>query len=268
MKSFLFRTVLFLRHWFFATPFTRTHSPFVFEFHQKILNDHRTFYAFETIRQLRTHLEKDHRSIIAYPLVTESGRPEAKSQTISSVAKHSTLAPDLQKIIFRLILINRPTKILEIGTSLGLTTLLMHLANPKAQIITLEGNPELCKVAKENFSRFDTDKINLMEGDFEKTLPVALSQVNSIDLVFFDGNHRYLPTVAYFENCLKKAHGGSIFAFDDIHWSPEMRAAWKYVSTHPRVTLSIDLFRMGLLFFSPDFHQKRQFRIFSFSSLS
>jgi predicted O-methyltransferase YrrM len=100
-----------------------------------------------------------------------------------------------------------------------------------------------------------------MEGSFEKTLPFISNKIEKIDLLFVDGNHRKDPTLKYFHFFLSKATNNSIFIFDDIHWSKEMEEAWKQVQAHHSVTLTIDLFFVGLVFFSTDFKVKQHFTV-------
>jgi predicted O-methyltransferase YrrM len=99
----------------------------------------------------------------------------------------------------------------------------------------------------------------LLQGDFAKTLPVLLESLQQIDLAFVDGNHRKVPTLQYFEQLLPKTTASSILIFDDIHWSAEMEEAWESIKAHPAVTLTIDLFFIGLVFVNPDFKVKQGF---------
>ena len=118
------------------------------------------------------------------------------------------------------------------------------------KLITLEGSKNIAKIAKENFkTAAGLDNIELIEGDFEKTIPTVLEKFENIDLLFIDGNHRKNPTLEYFNIFLEKSTTDSIFIFDDIHWSGEMEEAWEEIKHHPSVTLTIDLFFIGSGFF-------------------
>src|SRR5690606_35219993 len=124
----------------------------------------------------------------------------------------------------------------------GITTLYEAVAAPTAKIITFEGCPQTAAVAERNFRKLNRQNIEIVTGNIDETLPERLKEVSSIDFVFFDANHRYEPTVRYFETCLSKAHNDTCFIFDDIHWSDEMEQAWETIRAHPSVTVSIDLF--------------------------
>jgi predicted O-methyltransferase YrrM len=114
---------------------------------------------------------------------------------------------------------------------------------------SLEGCPNTAAIAAKNFQSMDMADIRIMPGDFDQTLPLYLQSIQKLDQVFFDGNHRHEPTIRYFRACLAKAHEGSVFIVDDIHWSPGMEAAWEEIKAMPEVTVTLDLFFMGLVFF-------------------
>ncbi len=95
--------------------------------------------------------------------------------------------------------------------------------------------------------------IELITGDFNNTIDATLKKFEKLDYVFIDGNHQKAPTLNYFKKCLSKSNHKSIFILDDVNWSKEMKAAWKEIKAHPEVTLSIDLFFLGIVFFNPDF---------------
>src|SRR5690606_18603497 len=107
---------------------------------------------------------------------------------------------------------------LELGTSLGLTSAYLALARQTAQLYTFEGCPAIAAQARQNLKTVGVQNAQLIEGNLDQTLPQTLAQLDKVDFVFFDGNHRLEPTLRYFEQCLPKAHEGSVFIFDDIYW--------------------------------------------------
>jgi predicted O-methyltransferase YrrM len=88
-------------------------------------------------------------------------------------------------------------------------------------------------------------------------LPDLLPQVGKLDFAFIDGNHTYKATVSYFETLLKVAHNDTVFVFDDIHWSEGMEKAWNEICDNGQVTVSIDLFRMGIVFLNKDLSKQK-----------
>ena len=154
-----------------------------------------------------------------------------------------------------------PATVLELGTSLGITTTYLSLAKPDARLLTMEGSKEIAAVAKRIFKNLEIRNIEIIEGNFDNTLSTIISQLSSLDFAFIDGNHRREPTIRYFQQLLTKADNDSILVFDDIHWSSEMEAAWEMIKNNTEVTCSIDLFFIGIVLFRKEFKEKRHFVI-------
>ncbi len=143
----------------------------------------------------------------------------------------------------------KPSQMLELGTSVGLGSIPLAMGNPNGKLITIEGCASVASVAQSNFNKFGLTNIEQVIGNFDVELQAVLSQIGSIDLVYFDGNHRKLPTLRYFNQCLEKAHENSIFIFDDIYACDEMVTAWNEIKKHPKVSISLDFFHLGMVFF-------------------
>ena len=225
------------------------HSPFVFELYTKIIQAKTTFPVFEQIELLRKNLLMNSDIIEITDFGAGSRIYKTNQRKISQIAKSAEKNPKFGKLLFRLIHYFKPKTIFDLGTSLGITTIYESKAYDNSKILTFEGCPATAKIAKQNFEKLDCNNISLIVGNIDETLPAALSKINQLDFAFFDANHRYEPTIRYFEMCLAKAKEESIFVFDDIHWSNEMHEAWQYVRNHKEVMISIDLFYVGLVFF-------------------
>jgi len=222
------------------------HSPFVFDLLCNVLGDKGNYYAYDLIESVRAGLLLNDEKIE----VVDFGTGRNGQRSISEIARRSLSPKKYGQLLFRLVNRFQPKTILEMGTSLGISTLYLSFPQSSGQIVTLEGSPGIASVARKNFKRLKRTNIELIEGEFDGTLPVALEKLSQVDMAWFDGNHRGDATMRYFEACLPFAHEGSVFLFDDIHWSADMHRAWEKVRNHERVTLSIDLYRMGMLFFS------------------
>jgi predicted O-methyltransferase YrrM len=225
------------------------HSPFVFDLYHEVICHDGEFYAFAGIEQLRQRLLHDHRQIDVTDFGAGSRIRPSKRRKISEIARHSAKPPRLAQLLFRLVNRTQPAILLDVGTSLGLTTAYLAAARPGASLTTLEGCPRTAALARKNFDELGLKGVKLVEGEFASTLPQVLSQLKQVDFVFLDGNHRYGPTMAYFQACLEKRTEHSVFVIDDIYWSKEMERAWKEICRHPDVMISIDLFWLGLVFF-------------------
>ena len=128
-------------------------------------------------------------------------------------------------------------------------------------LFTCEGSVNIAAIAKQTFVQLNYTNITLIEGDFTKTLPSLLTQLQKIDLAFVDGNHKKAPTLNYFHQLLQYSNNNTILIFDDIHWSAEMEEAWAEIKNNSAVTLTIDLFFIGLVFINTNFTAKQHFTI-------
>jgi predicted O-methyltransferase YrrM len=125
----------------------------------------------------------------------------------------------------------------------------------------LEGASAIAGIAKRNFEKLRLDNVRLLQGNFEETLPSLLLSVKITDFVFIDGNHRREPTLAYFNQLVSFSTNSTISILDDIHWSKEMEEAWNQVKQHPAVTLTIDLFFIGIVCINTNIKTRQHFVI-------
>jgi predicted O-methyltransferase YrrM len=207
---------------------------------------------------LRNALLEDRRSI----KVTDfgAGDKEVFERPIASIAKKSSQKLRYNRLQFQIIRHIAPKTILEMGTSLGLSTALFAMAAPNARIITMEGCPNTAALAGSLFEKLGLQNVELIQGEFDKNLEGVLKDLGKADYIFFDGNHRMVPTLNYFLKGISYSHHESVFVFDDIRWSDQMVEAWKEINKHPSITLSLDMYQLGVLMFNPDL-PKRSLKI-------
>ena len=225
------------------------HSPFVFELYTKVIIAKTKNSIFIEIENLRKKLLRNKTVIEITDFGAGSRIYKTNQREIRQIAKSAEKKPKFGKLLFRLIQWFKPATIFDLGTSLGITTIYESKAYRDARVTTFEGCPATAAIAQKNFEASNCQNIEVVVGNIDETLPKAISQIEQLDFAFFDANHRYQPTVNYFEMCLQKATEESVFVFDDIHWSDEMHEAWQYIKNHSQVMISIDLFFVGLVFF-------------------
>jgi predicted O-methyltransferase YrrM len=235
------------------------HSPFVYNFIINVLNDKKQYDCYLPIEKRRQQLKKDTTVIEVEDFGAGSSVIKTKERMVKNIAASSLKPKKFAQLLFRIAKYYQPKTVLELGTSFGITT--SYLASAGAKVFTCEGSPAIANIAMRTFEQLHVKNTQLTEGDFAKTLPLLLQQLKTVDLAFIDGNHRKAPTLDYFTQLLSHINSSSILIFDDIHWSADMEAAWEEIKAHPAVTLSIDLFFIGLVFFSPDFKVKQHFTI-------
>ena len=236
------------------------HSPFVFDFIENVLNDHRHFYAYDTIEALRNRLLNDKGVIEVEDFGAGSRTDSSKKRSIASIAKNAVKPAKYGQMLFRLVNHYKPKSILEMGTSLGVSTAYLAAGNPEARVVTLEGSKEIAAIAKKNFEQLGLEAIQQVTGNFDQTLPFVLKD-QKFDLVFIDGNHRKEPTLNYFRLLLTNLYNETILIFDDIHWSREMEEAWMEICSNENVRVSIDLFFMGIVVFRNEIREKQDYKI-------
>ena len=237
------------------------HSPFVYDFVRQVLNDQRTFYAYGHVEALRKSLLNNETVIEVEDFGAGSTISKTNQRSVASIARHAAKSKKWAQLLFRIVNYYQPQTILELGTSLGISTAYMAMANPQARIITAEGSAAIAGQANKYFQSLQLPSIQQVTGNFDDTLPGILKTLPKLDLGFIDGNHRYEPTVRYFNQLLPSLHANSILIFDDIHWSADMERAWNAIKENNMVQVSIDLFFIGLVFFSDQFKVKQHFTI-------
>ena len=151
--------------------------------------------------------------------------------------------------MFRIANFFQPKYVLDLGTCLGITTAYIAASLPHSEFYTFEGASSLAQIAQKHFNMLNLPQVKIIEGNIDQTLPEILEKILQLDFAFVDANHRYQPTCRYFELMLTKAHEDTVIIFDDIYWSEEMEKAWEKIYQDPRVSLSIDLFELGMIFF-------------------
>lgn len=251
----------YLKYLFAAKTRYDVHGPFIFDFINQVIKDRRHYYAFDEIESRRDSLLANEATIIVEDFGAGSKVNKTPERKISAIAKNTLITPRFGQLMFRIVQNRQPETILEIGTSLGISTLYLAKAAPLAKLITLEGSKSVADIAQQQFNSLVCSNISIITGEFSATLPSALSQLQTLDLAFVDGNHRFAPTIDYFEQLKPYLTEKAIVIFDDIHWSDEMEKAWNTIKADPKVTLSIDLFFKGIVLFSKDFHHKAHYTV-------
>jgi len=227
------------------------HSPFVYRLLDNVIYDFDAKKVYSDVENQREQLFIDNRIITITDLGAGSHVNNNRQKKISDIAHNALKPPKLAQLLYRLVADLKPRNIIELGTCLGITTLYLQKAEPDAKVYTLEGCPETAGIARETFKKGDINNVEPIVGNFDDTLPGVINKLDELDFVFVDGNHQKDATLKYFEWCLPKVHENSMLIFDDIYWSDGMKEAWVQIKAHPKVTVTIDLFWIGLVFFKP-----------------
>lgn len=239
----------------------QAHSPLLYQLSKFVVEPNTPVVAEAQIEAIRKQLSGDTTNIDFKEYGAGSDANKQPRKTVASIAKSSLSRLAQCRQLSRLVSAYKPKHILEMGTSLGVSALYMAKAYPQSTIHTLEGDPTVAGIAQAQFDSVQAKNIKLSLGQFENILECTLTKMQQVDMAFIDGNHKYAPTIKYFETILPYCTSSTILIFDDIHWSDEMEEAWLAIQKHKSVTMTVDLFHMGIAFLSDDIKLKRHHRL-------
>ena len=229
------------------------HSPFVFDFVMKCIYDKTNYPEYEVLKNYRKFLLENKNTIEVTDFGAGSRIFKSNNREIAKIAQTAGISSKNAELLFRIVRYFQPKNILEIGTSLGLATSALSSGNQNAEVISLEGCPNTMAITKEMFQnssfKFNAENIKFVNTKFEDYLSNCQLKTENWQLIYFDGNHSKKATLAYFETLLPTISNDSVWIFDDIHWSLDMEEAWDSIKNHPEVSVTIDTFQWGIVFF-------------------
>jgi predicted O-methyltransferase YrrM len=229
------------------------HSPFVFHLVTKCFHDTKSKPEYQVLKNYRNSLLENTNTIDVTDFGAGSKVFKSNTRQIAKIAKTAGISGKRADLLFRIVNYFQPSTILEIGTSLGLATSALSLGarsvGEEAKITTLEGCPETAIQCQLQLQNFNIKNVELVISEFSEYFKTINHQPSTINLIYFDGNHSKSATLEYFELLLPTITNDTVWIFDDIHWSPEMEEAWEIIKKHPKVTVTIDTFQWGLVFF-------------------
>jgi predicted O-methyltransferase YrrM len=238
------------------------HSPFVFSLVKEVLNASQKEPVFKHIESIRKRLLKDDSVLEVEDYGAGSVTGATKYRKVKEIAHASLKSPKYARLLFHLVKFSQANLVIELGTSLGISTSYLAAAASGGKVYSFEGASSVMNMAERHFDELELSHVELIQGSFDQNLPDFINGLScSPDLVFIDGHHTYEATIRYFSLLLTKSNEDTIFVFDDIHWSSGMEKAWQEIKQHPQVTLTIDLFFMGIVFFRKSQLTKQHFTV-------
>ena len=240
------------------------HSPYLFAIVRLIMRDENGYYCFADIERRRELLLacEDELDVVDYG---SQGSPEGLhvSRRVCDIAKNHLESPKIGQLLFRLVLFmqqheHRPLQIIELGTSLGITTAYLASADSRNSVVTFEGSESVLHVAQGVWKILHLENITWQQGNIDHTLFIHARTQR--DIAYVDANHTYEATMRYAQHLLPMISTNGMLILDDIHYSEEMERAWNELKNDERVTSSMDLYHIGILFVNPCF-LKRHYKI-------
>ncbi len=256
IHTYIFRGQSLLRHLLTArhTRGNGIHSPRLFYIANTLFYDTNAYYCFGDIERQRERLKRASRAI----QVTDFGTGQSEVRTISSIARRSLANRREGQVLFRLVEYLKPQTVIELGTSLGITTAYLGkgCGMRGAVLHTFEGSPSIGEVAQDVWQRLQLTGIRLHIGNIDHTLGEVLASLEHVDFAFLDANHTEEATLRYFSQIAEKCTAQSVVVLDDIHYSRGMARAWKAIKQDSRVRCTMDVYHFGIVFFDPQYLRK------------
>ena len=266
----LYRLLSWLRHLLSAwnTGGEGVHSPYLFEWVRMVMSDKHAYYVWEDIEALRAEMLRDNRMIAFVDYGSgkkQLGDIVQEERLVRDIAKGSLARKQYAQMLFRLVNWlgdGRSLNIVELGTSLGVTTSYLAAVDSRNRVVTLEGCKAVAEIAKENWRKLGLRNIECWLGEVsvDSLQCVVDALTGGVDVAYIDANHTYASTREYFNVLAANVHEKSVIVVDDIHHSKEMERAWNAICADARVTSTIDLYQMGLVFFDKHYW-KRNYRM-------
>ena len=283
----LYRAKTWLRHQLTAwnTGGEGVHSPYLFEWVRMVMMDKNAYYIWGEIERCREKMLRDERELefVDYGSAIKSRSLENGSEAVCrleyrdtrrvcDIARRSLAKRKYAQMLSRLVnwlgashslengsgtacsLEFRGLTIVELGTSLGVTTAYMAAMDSRNRVVTFEGCEAVANIAKENWKALNINNIECRVGKID--VEELVRDIEHLDVAFIDANHTYEGTCKYFDVLAGKVREKSVIVVDDIHYSEEMEKAWKAICADERVTSTIDLYQMGLVFFDKHYWKR------------
>lgn len=267
-KLGLYRLTSWLKHQLTArhTGGHGVHSPYLFEWVRMVMGDKNSYYVWDEIEEIRQEMLKDTRELEFVDYGSGAQRKgEQSSRRVCDLAKNSLARRKDAQLLARLVgwLGKNGEKgliVVELGTSLGVTTAYMAAMDSRNKVVTCEGCPAVAEVARENWENLGLKNVECRVGEID--VVGLCSDLPRVDVVFMDANHTYDATLRYFDVLASHVHEKTVIVVDDIHYNAEMQKAWQVICADERVTSTMDLYRMGLVFFDSHYwHRNYKMRV-------
>jgi predicted O-methyltransferase YrrM len=246
-----FQAKAYLSYWLDAVDEHSLHSPFFFDFYTRVVKKSKDSGPIEKAEKLRSQLLQDKRILKG----NDPGSGSATKRKVRLIAKNSLSPVKLSSFYNSTLEYFKAKKVIELGTSFGINTLYLASKNDRS-VTTFEGSAETADIARLTFEFSGAKNIELIEGNIDHTFKQYLQSIRKFDLILIDANHRYEPTMRYFNLLMPKLQENTIVILDDIHYSSEMEKAWRELKNHKLVYGSADFFRCGILFFDPSLNKQ------------
>jgi predicted O-methyltransferase YrrM len=252
----------FVSHYLRSRKWSAFHSPYLFKLFTYCCEDRPGIRSFKEIESKRKELLSSQETISRRDFGAGSVyQPKEEKVPVSKIAKSSLSYPFQCRFMSMLATFSNANRILELGTSLGISAAYYSIGAQTAQIDTVEGDPEISKKATTLLRALHLKNVTVHCETFDDFISQYNPSSGKLDLLFLDGNHRMEATLQYYQGLKKYFHSETVVIVDDIYWSKEMTTCWEKLISFPEVTQSVSCFHFGLLFYNKDFLNKEDHEV-------
>lgn len=203
------------------------HSPFAFNLITGVFYEKTPYYDYDYLRE-----------------VVSKTRKKSKAHWKRYLENYR-----IYELLFRLANYAEANTILEIGTSVGVSSIYLSCSRKNARFITLDEKSETNEMALSLFKNYSS-KVDFRAGIASDMLPQAIDELETIDfLLLHPGNYTLDSIQLMVEMCLDKSNPQSVFVIQDIYSSHAIKNWWHELVSDQRMGITFDLYDMGIIFF-------------------
>jgi predicted O-methyltransferase YrrM len=217
------------------------HSPFAFDLITTVIEEKRAYYCYEALDRIRLQLQRENRKI----------RCGNKELSMKKAMRTCCFSVEGYRLLFRLANRFHPEKVLVIGSGMGLTPLYVSACSKKTDCVVFEPDPPVAVVARNVVRKYARSSIKIYDRIFDG---FDAPEPEPFDFIVW-GKGVDFPFHA-FENMLRYVTGRSVMVVCGINRSAADRQVWSRVCTHPEVSVTFDLYSLGIIFFNSKLHRK------------
>jgi predicted O-methyltransferase YrrM len=246
-----FRASRYLKYLFFSghKKGHGIHSPFIFDLVSRVFRNKIDPSLVFKIESIRKNMLSDNRIVIVSDPGSGSEKYKSNTGKVSDIARISSVPLKYSVLLSNMAAEFGRENIIESGTSFGISAMYMAGSRPEAFLYTMEGSPSIAEIAVQNFNKSGFSNIKILTGSFDDLLPGIIETGIKPGLVFIHCNHRKEPLLSYFSNISHISDNDTVIIIDGIYNSKEMEEAWNEIKRFEKVSVTIDIFRMGIVFF-------------------
>lgn len=228
------------------------HSPSVFRLITLVIEERLPYYSYFLIEKIRYLSNRKGVDVF----LSEEGELFEKNKVC--LAKWGQLGIAYDQILFRLVNYYKPKTIVELGTTMGFSTLYLATPNSQAHVITLSEKKEISDLAKNNFKKSSVCNILLKEGGIESNFRKLIQEQVQFD--FLSINCTMLPRgfYSYCNTLLQTGSFGGVIVINEPYFWESNRDDLKKIKLHDQVRVVIDLFHIVILILDSNL-QKEEF---------